>query len=120
MGLVLHVLEQHQTERHVANARKAHEGRRTGDGAHVSGPGAQVARGVDQTQKLVGQRDILEDLVGQTVEIFGFRIGHPLNACHRIRQRREVAFVAHAAQQEIEGRTADGGVGFDRDPGGWL
>ena len=44
----------------------------------------------------------LQDLVGQARQVLVVRVGDALDAHDRIGQRRKVALVAHAAQQEVE------------------
>ena len=117
MPLVVHVLEQHQRQRHVADAGKADQRDRARDGADAAaGRGGEV-RGVDHAQQLVRQRHVLEDLVGQARQRFGLRGRHALDARDRGRQRRKVALVAHAPQQEFQRRMAVPRLGGRRDFG---
>ena len=53
MGLVLHVLQQHQAERHVANAIEAHQRDRARH--RVDAAAARKVGAVDHPQQLVGQ-----------------------------------------------------------------
>ena len=110
VGLVFHVLDQHQRQGQVADAGQADQRNGPRDGAHAMAVAAQV-RGVDQTQQLLCQRHVLENLIGQRVQALGLGVGHALDAQHLLGQRREVALVAHAAQQEVQRAVAAAGLG---------
>jgi hypothetical protein len=59
-------------------------------------------RRVHQAQQLVGQRHVLQDLVGQGREVLPLRIGDALDAADRVRQRRKLGERLHTTQQEVE------------------
>ncbi|MNV23422.1 hypothetical protein D3C71_1144340 [compost metagenome] len=108
MGLVLHVVEQHQAECHVAHGVEAHQAHGPRHGADGAPARMREMHAVDQAQQLVGERHILEDLVCEIADAVVLGVGHALDARHRVRQRRKVALVAHAPQQEVERGIAGG------------
>ena len=104
LRLVLQVLEQHQRQCGVAHLLEAQDRDRARDGGNRAAELLEIG-GIDHAQELVGQRHILEDAVGQRVAslVFG---GHQIvDRRDGRRQHREIALVAHAAQQEIERAT---------------
>ena len=70
VSLVVHVLEQHEAERHVADAGKADQRDRARHRADRAAAGMLVMRGVDHAQQLVGQRHVLQDFIRQVAQAF--------------------------------------------------
>ncbi|MNT46808.1 hypothetical protein D3C72_1834790 [compost metagenome] len=106
MGLVLHVVQQHQAECHVAHGVEAHQAHGPRHGADGAPARMREMHAVDQAQQLVGERHILEDLVCEIADAVVLGVRHALDARHRVRQRRKVALVPHAPQQKIQRRIA--------------
>ena len=102
MLLVVHVVQQHQRQRHVAHTGEADQRDRARHGGDGAAAGMAKRRAVHQAQQLVRQRHVFQDFGGQAVQAFVVRRRDALDAGHRIRQRRKIALVAHAPQQEVE------------------
>ena len=102
MLLVLHVLQQHQRQRHGADARQADQRHGAGYGAIVPAPALR------NCAVLTRRSSLLVSATSRTISsvtLARFASSdrrHALDAHDRVRQRRKVALVAHAAQQEFE------------------
>ena len=102
VGFVLQMLEQQHGDGDVADGVEAEHDHCPRHGADVAAAGLAVVGGVDQAQDLVGQRIVLEDAVGQRVDALAVRVGQLVDGRDRVGQRREVAAVTHAPQQEFQ------------------
>lgn len=100
LGIVLHVLQQHQAQGHIANAVKPHQVDRPRNG--IDAAAMRKMRTVDHAQEFVGERHILQDFIGDAVNTLGLRRGHALDAHHRIRQRRKITLVVNVEQQKVQ------------------
>ena len=104
VGLVLQVLEKQHGDRDIAYRLEAKHDHGARHGADAAAAGrAEIGR-IDQAQQLVGQGKILEDGIGQLVDALRLAVGDLVDRADRLRQRRKIALVAHAAEQEIDRR----------------
>ena len=108
---VFHVVEQHQAHGNVADARETDQADRARHRVDVASPHVAEVRGVDDAQHLVGQRHVLEDFVGQAVDVFVLGRSEVLDPQDLLRHGREIGGAPHAPQQEIQ-RGVGGRVGW--------
>ena len=104
IALVLQVFEEQHGNRDVAHRFEAEHDHRTGYRTDVAAAGRPEIGRIDQAQQFVGQREVLEDGVRQFVDALRLAVGDLVDGADRFRQGREIALVAHATEQEIDGR----------------
>ena len=104
IGLVLQMLEEQYGDRDVAHRLEAEHDHGARHGADAAAAGRPEIGRIDQAQQLVGQREVLEDGVGQFVDALRLAVGDLVDRADRFGERRKIALVAHAAEQEVDGR----------------
>ena len=102
IALVLHVFKQQHRNCDVAQGIESEHDHGARNGADGAATGPPVMRRVHQAQNLVGQAIVLENRIGQPVDALLVGMGQLVDRRYRIRQRREIRLVLHAADQEFQ------------------
>jgi hypothetical protein len=83
LPLVLQVLEEQNGNRDIAHRLEAEHDHRPRNRADTAAASRPKIGGIDQAKHLVGQREILEDGVGELVDALGFAIGNLVDGADR-------------------------------------
>ena len=84
IGLVLQMLEQEHGDGDIAHHLEAEDDDRPRDRADTAATCRPVVGGIDQPQQLVGQREILEDGIGELVHALVIAAGDAVNGSDRL------------------------------------
>ena len=106
------MLEQEHGNGDIAHHLEAEDDDRPRHRADTAAARRPVVGGIDQPQQLVGQREILEDGIGELVHALVIAAGDAVNGSNRLRQRREITLVSHAPKEEIDCRLPPAGSGY--------